>query len=282
MKVLLLGSTGYLGKNIANKLVEDGHYVICVVRSTSDCSGLDASNSAILLIKNSISQIETTIKEQNIDWVINAVCTYKPNDSLYGDMLESNVTFPLNVLNLAIKYNVKFYMTIGTGLPDDFNVYSFTKHEFAEFGRFFSKKNNINFLNLKLEMFYGGLYEPSSRFLKSCLNRLRETEPLNLTEGLQKRDVIRVEDVVGIIALLVKKKNITGYMELSVGTGESHSIKDIVVYMKEKCGSSSTLNFGAVKTRVGEPDTCANINWIDDLGYKMQYSFWDGLKYYCE
>lgn len=176
MKILLLGSTGYLGGNIVRKLVEDGHHVICVVRPTSDCSRLDTSNKNIELISNNLDQIELTLREQDIDWVINGVCTYKPNASLYGDMLESNVIFPLSVLNLAIKYHVKNYMTIGTGLPDDFNVYSFTKHQFSEFGRFLSEKDHINFLNLKLEMFYGGTHEPSSRFLKACHNHMRENE----------------------------------------------------------------------------------------------------------
>ena len=282
MKILLLGSTGYLGGNIVNKLVEDGHHVICVVRPTSDCSRLDSSNPGISLITNNLDQIELTLREQDIDWVINGVCTYKPNASLYGDMLESNVIFPLSVLNLAIKYHVKNYMTIGTGLPNDFNVYSFTKHEFAEFGRFLSEKDHINFLNLKLEMFYGGAHEPSSRFLKACRNHLRENEPLELTEGLQKRDVIRVEDVVGIIALLVEKKMIKGYRDLPIGSGENHSIRDIVGFMKERVSSNSKLNFGAVENRVGEPDTCANIEWIDEIGYKMQYSFWEGLKKYCD
>ena len=281
MKILLLGSTGYLGGNIVNKLVEDGHHVICVVRPTSDCSRLDSANPNIELITNNLGQIELTLREQDIDWVINGVCTYRPNASLYGDMLESNVIFPLSVLNLAIKYHVKNYMTIGTGLPDDFNVYSFTKHQFSEFGRFLSEKDHINFLNLKLELFYGGSHEPSSRFLKSCRNHMRENEPLELTEGLQKRDIIRVEDVVNIISLLVSKKAIKGYRDLELGSGENHPIRDIVSFMKEHMGSSSKLNFGAVESRVGEPDTCADIDWLADLGYELEYSFWDGLEKYC-
>ena len=156
MRILVLGSTGYLGSNIVQRLLGDGHHVICVVRPTSDCSRLDASNENCELILSNMDQIEHTLREQDVDWIINAVCTYNPNASLYGDMLDSNIIFPLSVLNLSIKYHVKNYMTIGTGLPDDFNVYSFTKHEFAEFGRFLSEKDYINFLNLKLEMFYGG------------------------------------------------------------------------------------------------------------------------------
>ena len=216
MKILLLGATGYLGGNIVNRLSDEGHYVICIVRPTSDCSRIDVSSGNVELVSNNLDQIELKLREHDIDWVINGVCTYKPNASLYGDMLESNLIFPLSILNLAIKYHVKNYMTMGTGLPDDFNVYSFTKHEFAEFGRFLSEKDHINFLNLKLEMFYGGFYEPASRFMKSCHNHLLENEPLELTAGTQKRDLVRVEDVIEIISLLVTEKIIKGYKDLQV------------------------------------------------------------------
>ncbi len=282
MKILVLGSTGYLGGNIVKKLAADGHDVICVVRPTSDCSRLDTVNEHISLISNNLDQIELTMRENDIDWVINGVCTYKPNASLYGDMLESNVIFPLSVLNLAIKYHIKNYMTMGTGLPYNFNVYSFTKHQFSEFGRFLSEKDHINFLNLELEMFYGGSHEPSSRFLKACRNRLREDEPLELTEGKQKRDIVRVEDIVGIISCLVNKKAVKGYKDLPIGSGESYSIRSVVEFMKDKSGSKSKLNFGAVASRDGEPSTCADISWISNLGYEFKYSFWDGLEEYCD
>ena len=40
MNILLLGGTGYLGGNIALKLKNEGHNVICAVRTTSDTSNL--------------------------------------------------------------------------------------------------------------------------------------------------------------------------------------------------------------------------------------------------
>ncbi len=140
MNILILGATGYLGGNIASSLVKQGHHVICTVRQTSDISRL-IDISGIKLISSDPAQIELTFRQEKIDWVINGVCTYHPNASLYGDMLESNVIFPLSVLNLAIKYGIMNYMTMGTGLPAGFNVYSFTKAKFSDFGRFLSEKD---------------------------------------------------------------------------------------------------------------------------------------------
>ena len=123
MRIMVLGSTGYLGGNIVKRMVNDGHDVYCVVRQTSDLSRL--RNLPIKYIISNNDQIELTLKTNRIDWIINGVCTYNQNDRLYEDMFQSNLIFPLSVLNLAMRFGVENFITIGTGLPDDFNVYSY-------------------------------------------------------------------------------------------------------------------------------------------------------------
>lgn len=277
MRILMLGATGYLGGNIVKRLVEDGHKVICVTRPTSDCSRLCLGSGRIEIISNDLGEIEETLQSKDVDWVVNGVCTYNPNASLYGDMLDSNLMFPLSVLNLAIKYDVKNYMTMGTGLPGNFNVYSFTKHEFAVFGKFLSEKDHVNFVNLELEMFYGGTYEPLSRFMNACLTKLKANDPLELTSGIQSRDIVRVEDVVDIISWIIKEKPFTGYKDLPIGSGESHSIREMVTFMKDNLGSASILNFGAIESREGEPNTLADISWMRKYNRRLKYSYWSGL-----
>ncbi len=271
MNILLLGATGYLGGNIVQYLSDRGHNVICVVRRTSDLSRLDKLNCKI--VSNEPGQIEITFKQNYIDWVINGVTTYKPNDTLYGDMFESNIVFPLSVLNLAIKYGCKNFMTMGTGVPDDFNIYSFTKAKFSDFGRYLSEKDGINFADLRLEMFYGGNNEPDKKFLRSCALKLHTGIGLDLTEGTQKRDIIRVEDVLRIIDLIISKSYVHGYKTLPVGSGQSHSIREIILYMSEKLNSTSVINFGVIESRAGEPDTVADVDWYEDLEFKLSYRF---------
>ncbi len=280
MNVLLLGSTGYLGGNIVKALSNEGHRVYCVVRRTSDTSRLKGLPN-VQMISNDPGQIELTFEQGDISWVINGVCTYKPNASLYGDMLESNVIFPLSVLNLSIKHHINNFMTIGTGLPDDFNVYSFTKAKFSDFGKFLSHHDGVNFADLKLEMFYGGDFEPDSRFLRSCKLKLMSNAPVDLTEGKQKRDIIRVEDVTGIICSLIDSDFVKGYCVLPVGSGESHSIREILQYMKFKSESLSELRFGKIPARNGEPDTQANIEWYKNINYELRYGYFDGLDAAC-
>lgn len=279
MKILVLGSTGYLGGNIVHRLIGAGHEVFCVVRKTSDLSRIDSL--PVKYIINNYEQIELTLKTEKIDWIINGVCTYNKNHTWYEDMFESNLVFPLNILNLAMKYSVPNFMTMGTGLPNDFNVYSYTKGQLSEIGKFFSTRSEINFFDLKLEMFYGGMFEPESRFIRNTIKKLYEGQSLELTSGKQKRDIVRVEDICDIIIAIIEeyRDEHSGYHRIPIGTGEHHSIKEIVEYLKEVTGSSSELKFGALKDREnGEPDTLADMSWLKEKGRKMNYSYFEGLK----
>lgn len=275
MNILLLGATGYLGGNIVYQLSNE-HNIICIVRNSSNISKLNNIN--VNIVSNELDKIELAMKTWHIDCIINSICTYDKNNTLYEDMFVSNIIFPLEILNLAIKYDVENYITMGTSLPDKFNMYSFTKHKFSSFGKYCCENNKLNFVDLQLEMFYGGLFEPQNRFLNACKIKMQKNEDIQLTQGLQKRDIIRVEEVVNIINKLIVSDYIKGYMVLPVGSGENHSIRDIVIYMKNEMQSSSNLIFGAVPDRKGEPDTLADIRWYNDIGFKLQYSFYDGLR----
>lgn len=279
-KIMVLGATGYLGWNIVRRLSDDAYYdITCVVRKTSDISRLRKLH--VNIISNDLSEIEIFLKCNSVDYVINGVCTYKSNDTLYEELLASNMIFPLSILNLAVKYGVANFITMGTSLPQNTNIYSFSKSKFSEFGSFLSKSDGINFGDLKLEMFYGGEYEPSDRFISSCKQKLKNNQELKLTEGFQKRDLIRVEDIVNIIALIIETNILNGYMCLPIGSGEQHSIREIIEFMRDEIKSKSILNWGTVPSRISEPNTLADIKWYRELNYTLKYSFWDGLRKEC-
>ena len=64
-----------------------------------------------------------------------------------------------------------------------------------------------------------------------------------------------------------------------MGTGENHSIREIVEFLKEQTGSSSELVFGARPDREGgEPDTLADMSWYTGRGLSLKYGYFEGLK----
>ena len=79
MKILLVGATGTLGRQIAKKAVQEGHEVRCIVRNPRKASFLQEWGCELtkgdLLVKDDI-----TYALQDIEEVIDAA-TCRPDDS---------------------------------------------------------------------------------------------------------------------------------------------------------------------------------------------------------
>lgn len=276
MRFLILGGNGYLGSKVIHKLVEKGEYVICTKRTSSDLSRLSDIINKIIIIQASVDAISATFRDQKVDWVLNMACTYGRGTVLYDSVIESNIEFPLYVLNMAVEYGVENFLTIGTGLPDNLNMYSFSKKMFSDLGEFYANKHSINFINMKLEMFYG-FDEPEDRFIPSIIIKMINNEPVQLTEGIQHRDIVAVIDVVNAIIYTIYA-NLKGYWLIPVGTGEAPTIREIIEFINNYLGSRSKLEFGAVPMRIGEPNCCADTRILSEIGFNCEYSWKQGIE----
>lgn len=264
MNVLILGGNGYLGSKVTRKLIEKGHQVVCTKRITSDLSRLDDLSNVIRWIPATIESVEAAMQYAQFDYVLNMACNYGRSNMMYDNVIEANIEFPLKVLNIAVGHGTKHFLTIGTGLPDNMNMYSFSKKMLGEFGRFYVNNHGIDFNNLLLEMFYGA-DEPLSRFFPSVITKMLKGEEVDITLGTQHRDIIAIKDIINAV-MIVMEKTPNGYNEISVGTGVAPTISEIVDYIWEETGKKSKINKGAISMRKNEPDCVANTSFMKSIG----------------
>lgn len=276
MNVLILGGNGYIGSKVTRKLINEGHNVVCTKRKKSSLVRLDNIINEIKWIPASIDAVESAVQYMEFDYVINFICNYGRKNVLYDDVIEANIEFPLKVLNTVVEKGTNKYLTIGTGLPDRLNMYSFSKRMFSEFGRFYAEKHNIVFNSLQLEMFYGA-DEPKNRFLTSIVDNMIKGNMVEITLGTQKRDIIAVEDVVKAIMMVIHSK-IEGFNEIPVGTGEAPSISEIVDYVWEQTGKKSKVIKGAIPMRIDEPDCVADNSILKSIGEWEPTKWRNGLR----
>lgn len=272
MKFLILGGNGYLGSQVVNGL-GGGHKIVATRRENSDISRVKAED--ILWIPAKTEAIKTAMLYESFDWILNMACNYGRSDVLYDDCIAANLQFPLEVLNLAAEFGIQNYLTIGTGLPDDFNMYTMSKKMLADFGRFYADRHNINFTAMKLEMFYGA-DEPTDRFIPSLILKCKKGEEIKVTLGTQHRDIVAIQDVVKAIFFVIDFKP-EGYHEISVGTGEAPSIREMVEFVYRITNSNSRLSFGAVPMRQNEPSCVADTGKLAEMGFQCEIHWKDGL-----
>ena len=219
---------------------------------------------AVKAIPATVDAIETAMEYEHFDLILNMACSYGRKSVLYNNVIEANIDFPLHVLNSAVERGTKRFLTIGTGLPDELNMYSFSKKMFSEFGKYYASYHNIDFYNLKLETFYGA-DEPPNRFIPSLINKMIKGEDVDVTLGTQHRDIIAVNDILRAMLAVIYSTTLHGYQEISVGTGIAPSISELVDFIWEQTGKKSKINKGAIPMRENEPSCIADTRILRSL-----------------
>lgn len=271
MRIILLGGTGYLGSKILQKLCEQQNDILCITRTPEKYRNLKN------IIYCGHSDLEEAVMNFKPVLFINTACCYQKAGTLEQDIMEANFVVPARVLQLSIASGIERVITVGTSLPDDFNMYSFSKRLFSDLGKWYSESGKVQFVNIELENFYGE-DQPLNNFISNITHKMINNEDIPLTKGTQKRDFIYIDDVVNAICGLVTRKWRERYAEIPVGTGEAPTIMEVVEYLCQITGSHSKLLFGAVPMRENEPDTMADKVQMRTWGISPKYRWKQGME----
>lgn len=285
-RILLTGATGYLGSHLAGALLKAGYSVVAIKRKTSSLRRLESILPKVTLLDLDGLDFKMLFKEHGkIDAVIHAATIYGRNGEATSQIAETNLNFPLKLLDAAVAAGVPVFMNTDTALNKFLNAYSLSKTQFAEWGRHFTGRNKIRFLNLRLEHFYGPGDDDSkftTHVIRSCLKNAPE---LKLTSGEQKRDFIYIDDAVEAYILLLEKQESLrdGFVEFDVGSGEAVKIRRFVELVQQLTASKTYLNFGAQPYREGEVMLSqADVEPLQKLGWRCHHTLEQGLKLVIE
>lgn len=275
MRLLITGGTGYLGSRLVKSLLLNNHEIMCVKRQSSKIDYLsDVINKLILVNSDDIDLgVNINIFKPNI--IIHTACIYERGNNSFFDIYEGNLEFPIKILKYAIESGATRWINTSTSLSPYMNMYSLSKYQFSEWGRYFSRTYNIDFINLKLEHFYGE-NGPKSHFITWVISKLMNGEPLDLTDGTQKRDFIYSGDLEKIYNKLINLA-LYGYHDLPVGTGVSPTIREVVEYLHRITHSNSKLNFGVLPMRQNEHNSSCDTTQLKKLGLECSVSWKDGM-----
>lgn len=281
-RILLTGATGYLGSHLAEALLGAGHSVVALKRKTSSLHRLAPILPRVTLLDVDGLDLGELFRDRGkINAVIHTATTYGRNGESASQIAETNLNFPLRLLDAAVAAGVPLFMNTDTALTKFLNAYSLSKTQFAEWGNHFAKQKKIRFLNLKLEHFYGPSDDDTkftTHVINSCLTNAPE---LRLTPGEQKRDFIYIDDAVAAYMLLLDKQESLPdwFAEFDVGSGEAVTIRQFVELVQRLTASRTRLNFGAQPYREGEVMfSQADVGPLRNLGWRCGHSLEQGLK----
>lgn len=283
--ILLTGATGFLGSHLLKALLQvDSIEVISLKRSTSK---LDRWTQEMRAFKSydldriTLSEIFTNHK---VDIIIHTAVDYGRDKKSCFSVLETNLMFPISLLEEAVTHNVKMFINTDSYFNKENLAYSsllnyaLSKKSLRAWLSYFSEQ--IKVINLTLEHLYGPL-DSSTKFVEHVIRKIAVEKAafIDLTDGQQKRDFIFIDDVVAaFLCVLDEVDSKFTFRDYNVGTGKVISIRDFVTLVKEISGSDTILNFGAFPYRDDEiMKSKANNLELQNLGWEMKFSPEDGI-----
>jgi UDP-glucose 4-epimerase len=263
--ILLTGATGFLGSHLLESLLEKGHEVVILKRSTSNTWRIEHLIAQVKSYDLDKISIRDIFASHNIEIVIHLATLYKKfeESSDVAGMVDSNISFPSELLVEAVKSGVKGFINTGTFFEYDcsvqpvgegssvqaFNFYAKTKLAFESILKTYSNQLCIN--TFKLFSPFGEKDNPKlvPLIIKSALN----DEHLTLSEGLQKLDFIYVKDIVDAYLQSIERMLQVSFQPefevFNLGSGFPLSVRDIVSIIEKSLDCRIDVAWGQASER---------------------------------
>tara|TARA_R110001606_G_scaffold178752_1_gene325427 strand:+ start:10513 stop:11394 length:882 start_codon:yes stop_codon:yes gene_type:complete len=282
--ILLTGANGFLGSHLLEALLSQQYNVVILKRSTSDLWRIAHLMDQVTSHDVDVQPLQQAFKEQEIDCVIHTACHYGRNGDSIHSIVESNLLYGIQVLEAAIKCNVKTFINTDSLLPRDLTPYSLSKKQLVDWLK--HQSDRIKVVNLRLEHMFGPK-DDATKFVSWVIAQLKANAPeIKLTQGEQQRDFVYIDDVVSAyLTVLSKLDALQSYSEFDVGSGVLTTVRSFLEQLKQACEVSfgkldTQLVFGALPYRDGEMMSVdVNTQALRDLGWSAKTNIGHGLTY---
>ena len=289
MKYLVTGGAGFIGSNLVDHLIEQGHSVACLDINPHGYWNESAKNYVGDI--GNYKLVDSLMKD--IECVFHLAADVRIQDAIQNPIhcYETNVLGTVSLLEAARHNKVKNFVFSSTSavyecdhivqseesavLPT-LNPYAASKYAGEDLCRMYSSLYQVRTTILRYFNVYGNRQHTTGQYapvLGVFSEQNKQGLPLTITgQGKQSRDFVHVSDVVS--ANIAAEKNSTPSSIFNVGSGVSYSIKEIanmisenVTYIKHRDGEvfATRAIIEKIKKQLGWEPKVNLKQWIRDL-----------------
>ena len=280
MRVLLTGASGFIGKNIIEKL---SHKFEITPITTSIIDGC-------IQVKKNFEDINEVLKGKNFDVIVHlaAVVPASFSSATFQEVFMPNASMMDQLYQLSLRMKPsKFIYLSGFGSMVDYENYKMSDYYtlskvHGEHVCAMMTSKGINAVSLRVSAPYGQYSTPNSVINKFVQNALHN-QPLNVYgSGRREQNFIYIDDVVKAIELAILTQNkLEG--NYSIVNSSNTSMLQLAKTIINLTNSSSEIIIGEY------PDNQENFkptyyieNAQKDIGFVSQYNIEDGLTEYLK
>ena len=310
MRYLITGGAGFIGSNLADSLLKDGHEITVVdnfndyydIRIKEGNVAANLGNTHYKLYRTDIENmtaLQKVFAEQKFDAVIHLAARAGVRPSLERplDYINSNILGTVNILECMRESGCKKLVIASSSsvygnckaekFSEDLKVtepispYAATKSACEQLCYTWHHLYGINVVALRFFTVYGPRQRPDLAISKFA-RLIDENKPIQMFgDGTTKRDYTFIEDIVAGIKASINY-NQTGYEILNLGGGEPITLKRMIETIEQTMGKKAVIEQLPMQPGDVEKTVCDYSKARNLLGYQPKTTFAEGVKKFIE
>lgn len=295
-KVLITGSTGFIGANLTRKCIDAGAQVYIFTRAVSnkwrvkdilcDINEYDVDLLEYEKVKTVVHKIRPEIIFHTATY--GGYPTQKQSDSI----IQTNITGTMNLLNACSQ--IGFEMFVNTGSSSEYGIkdspiketdslnpnscYGIVKGAATLLCQLKAREENLPITTLRLFSPYG-YYEDSTRLVASVIIACLKGENPKLSFPNSVRDFIFIEDVIEAYIKTTVQSDKAKSEIFNIGGGQQFTVREVVNTIVNLVGNNVEPEWGIMPNHRVEPQIWqADITKATNIfNWQPHYSLKEGL-----
>lgn len=304
---LVTGGAGFIGSHLCDRLLKEGHKVICVdnlISGNEENIGHLEDNKHFTFIEHNV--VEPFEIDEDIDFVFHFASPASPNHhsdisyhALPMETMMVNTIGTKNMLELAREKRARFMFSSTSEIygdpevhpqPETYNgnasttgprsVYDEAKRFGETLTAYYQRDKNVDTRLVRIFNTYGPrMLKKDKRMIINFINQALANEDITVYgDGKQTRSLCYIDDLLDGIITYMFDDSLSGEI-INIGSTEEHTVKEYADMIKELTNSSSEVELSEELPKDDplkrKPDTTKAQKL---LGWKPKTPLKEGLK----
>lgn len=251
-KILITGSTGFVGKHLVPKLVNEGYEILEITRDIAKSTNLFKDTTSKLLLDDDNFKDKIVAFKPAIVIHLASYLTSSDNWTDVEKLVNTNILFLSKILDAVSSVDLKLFVNTGTFAEyfkgDDVlqpaYFYAATKTASRAIVDYYANAYNFKQTTIVPYTIYGG-NDSQKKIIDIIFDSTLNEKPLDLSPGEQVLDFIHINDVTNFyISVVNNLKKLPNKTNFKLGTGIGHNLKQVAIYIEEITSRKTNINWG--------------------------------------
>ncbi|CAN5367636.1 NAD(P)-dependent oxidoreductase [soil metagenome] len=294
--VIITGATGFVGANLARRLLKDGHRVHLLVRPQYSSWRIDEISSACHIHQIDLQdadQLKEAVAKIKPDWIFHLAANgaYSWQTDV-REIINTNLIGTVNLVQSCLSSGFETFVNTGSSSEYGFKDHAPVENEFIEpnsyyaiskssatmFCQFMARSQKVQIPTLRLYSIYGPYEEPNRLMPTIIINGLDGRLP-PLVDPNIARDYVSADDCIEAYMAAASAKTADPGAVYNVGSQVQVSLAEVVEVARRILNISEQPNWGTMPNRKWDTSV-----WVSnsekiraDIGWQTSDGFEDGF-----